>query len=212
MADGDRVHKGLSQRWQTPYKQVQEWCLPVEEIAYACLKRLQKECEDGGEGPINYIRHIAERLLPLGTAPVLQHSLDWLSAGIEIEDLAQALPGRASAVAAERACEQMRNEARTCSLPSERSEIEAEAIESYLWNLFDIAFAEKAPFNPSSSDGAAPDTIRERLVNLRSQMRVGVASLARQIARRDSSLTRLRLTGPRAGRSVDADTEVALPA
>jgi hypothetical protein len=71
MPDADKVHKGLSQRYQVVYQQICESALEPNEIAYSVLEPLKRDLLDFGDAPLMLIDHVVRELNEVSSGPLL---------------------------------------------------------------------------------------------------------------------------------------------
>src|SRR5687768_4217757 len=93
MPDSDKVHVGLTPRYQKPYKQLCEGYLSPEELAHNILKPLKKDIQAYGDGPINLIKQVGELLEERASAPIFNLPIDYNVESQNIENLAKRTPG-----------------------------------------------------------------------------------------------------------------------
>ena len=93
MPDSDRVHAGLSYRYQKTYQQLCEGYMSPEELAHNVQTPLKKDIQDYGDGPINFIKQVGGQLEEKTSTPMDKLLIDYDAESQNIESRAQKVQG-----------------------------------------------------------------------------------------------------------------------
>lgn len=203
MPDGDRVYGGLTQEYEKPYEQVCEGHFSFEEIAHNLLAAVRGDIRRNGPAPIELLRQVADHLNQLPHEPLLKPTINWEQESRDIERLARQIHGPRRAI--DIALDASKKYLRTFQYGHDKQEHDRMLLQGYMERVYEANFEGRVPLgnHPYGVDQAAID---ERLEAIRPFVLAGLASFARQAARR-GDFSRLQRTSP-SRIVIDADTDL----
>lgn len=164
MPDGDRVHKGLTWKYQNPYKKVCDGQYGGEQLAYDVVSAVWKDIQQGGDKLLLLCQHVSEQcqhILSRSKAELI----DWQHEHAQVDEIAQPIytDRRLKALAIE-ACKEQLQDLRYGANPSN---CYVEILRKYSWNVYIAQFEERVPLTPKHYQNVSREFVRGRLELMR---------------------------------------------
>ncbi|MCL5997144.1 MAG: hypothetical protein M1546_13975 [Chloroflexi bacterium] len=182
MPDGDRIHPTLPRRYEHAYKQVCEGHFSPDELAYRTLKPLAQDLKEYGDGPIRFIKGLADELCQIPREPMLRATYDWDGMRTRFRKQARFASGGTRAIEiAILAGERMLNQVRF----GEREEVTyACLVKEYATGVYRARFVDCVPLVPRQND-ANHGAVVEMLEAMNPHIERGIDAFTAQIIKSD---------------------------
>jgi hypothetical protein len=207
MPDGDKVHKGLSWKYQKVYKQICDGQFRSDKLADEVVSAVGKDIQCGGDELIQLLQKVAEQCQQILDKRMFEQ-IDWQKEFARVDKLAQPICAsrRLKALAVE-ACKETLQDLRNGGKPSK---CYIELLTKYLCNIYEAQFAERVPLSPSHYQNVSRGFVAERLEAMWPFVKGQLLKYAEQIYRHGS----VRIAGQprRSARrkpNYDIDTDIS---
>lgn len=183
MPDGDRVHTGLSRRYQKNYKLLCEGLSNSETLAAGVVESILRQLHESGDEPAHLVHQIAEILNFIPKEPLLQALTKWDVVSRKIDQLV------ASTYISKRISNQITQAAKELLYDIRNVQhfphIGTELMERFLRQVYVSDFEQRVPMARHYND-ATQEQVNERLSDMRPLVEKKLKYIAKNAAKRTS--------------------------
>lgn len=184
MPDGDKVHRGLTNKYQKFYQQFCEGYLSLEELSYEVSRPLVKDIQQYGDAPIRLIEQAAAKIEQMPNGPLFEQLDYWVQMSQEIDKIAQQQAYRCNRRGLDLAAQSCKEKLLDLRSGEQFHNLRQEMIQNYVRKVYDANCEERLPLSQQHHSGVSQETVDARLVSMRPYVEERITILSNKIKRK----------------------------